>query len=323
MRYKLMLSLAIFMLVVMGTAFAASAPSTSNSNIEGGTMVAFEGATEVDLVTGVLDGSEEPECNDGENNDADRKRDYYGACILNAEGLACDEILSDTSVYSTAGEVRVSCESGCNNQSGIYVGYDTECESEDDDSEAAEETETEETETEVSSCTSYTDCLDNEVCNEGVCIGFCGFGDAACSDGQDNDVDGGYDYYGACQVDGVVYTCYESEDVIGSVGQEYCYFYNAEGLLDFCDEYDSSAYLEADSDCVSPLDSSETAGVTTTGASASTDTTETTESTGTDKGEEEESTGPLGGERIGGPFQAAETDQGLLASFWDWLTFWN
>jgi|APSaa5957512622_1039677.scaffolds.fasta_scaffold01431_2 hypothetical protein len=171
-------------------------------------------------------------------------------------------------------------------------------------------------------CTDYTDCSDDEVCVEGLCVGYCGFGDAVCSNGIDEDSDGSYDYYGACEVEGVVYPCYEEEELIGYIGQEYCYFYNAIGEWDNCDEY-SGAYLEGDSDCVSPLDTSE-----------GTVSTATTESKQSRLGSS--SDGVLSGTRSaggslsgtssakGGISRAAETDdQGFFASIFDWIIFWN
>ncbi len=104
-----------------------------------------------------------------------------------------------------------------------------------------------------SSATTSTSCVDIG-CDSGydcdTTTGSC-YDLADCADGIDNDGDGLIDYYGICNLSGVVYLC--NNTGMSSQGKEYCYFNYENGSEGYCDDLSDAVY-SYDSDCESAED---------------------------------------------------------------------
>lgn len=110
------------------------------------------------------------------------------------------------------------------------------------------------------SCSSEADCAVGEVCEDEVCTAFCVSGETECSDGVDNDGDGTSDYLGICTIllDAPpadfpdCNACDSFEE--GTLCGDYCI--SPERYGNACNAL-WGTYTQGDSDCVSPLDTSE------------------------------------------------------------------
>lgn len=111
------------------------------------------------------------------------------------------------------------------------------------------------------SCSSESDCAVGEVCDSGVCTAVCAAGETACSDGVNNDGDEYVDYLGVCTLATPdtppadfpdCNACDSFEE--GTLCGDYCISPERYGAA--CNALWGS-YTQGDSDCVSPLDTTE------------------------------------------------------------------
>jgi hypothetical protein len=110
----------------------------------------------------------------------------------------------------------------------------------------------ESSEGEEDECTVESDCDEGEICvvnseGEASCEEFCAIGETECSDGEDNDLDGLYDFLGACEGAG-------GEGVISICNADS--FSTPEECESWCTT-DGWTYVEGDTECLSPLDNDE------------------------------------------------------------------
>ena len=152
------------------------------------------------------------------------------------------------------------------------------------------------------SCTATSDCASGEVCEGSVCTTYCTIGETECSDGEDNDGDGSYDYWGAC------FTA--STDTTA----EDCSFVTT---ATECDDACSAEliYESFDPDCRSPLDNDES------GDPECADGVDNDGDTYVDYPDDSNCLSPEWDLEEGFKLGAPEV------SFWqrllDWITFWN